>query len=139
MERLTKLNSSHKWRLLKSLHKKILESSFAEQVSEDEILCLAELEDKFESGQLVDLMCSVGEIIFVPYVYEKQSGIMSLIVEAIRIEDHTITIITDFETDDREFALSFDNGKFGLRTHNHYWFTDKEKAEARLKELQELK
>lgn len=97
---------------------------------------LAELEDKLESGQAVELKCKAGDMIFVPYVYEKQCGIMRLIVDIIQISNCGPLYCTEFETFDNVFAIKFNNGMFSPWSFNKIWFTDEARAKARLKELQ---
>lgn len=105
---------------LKSLHKKILESSLAEKVTEEEMLCLAKLEDKLESGQLVELPCKVGDTVFV-----LRNGAGS----PLRIEEDKI--------------IGFDILQNTIVAHGKYGhaysevFLTKLEVEARLKELQE--
>lgn len=86
-------------------------------------------------GEIVELPCKVGDIIYVPYVYRGVSDIMRLPVKEIRIIKHSIEFCTDFETDDEVFAIKFNNGSFLLGSFCNIWFTDKSEAEARLQEL----
>lgn len=97
---------------------------------------LAELEDKIESGKLLELPCKVGDMVYVPYVHKGVSGIMKLPVDEIQIAKYSIVFCTDFETDDIDFGIRFSNGLFLLDTYQDIWFIDKSQAEARLKELQ---
>ncbi len=84
---------------------------------------LAELEDKLESGQLVELPCKVGDLIYIVYLdddYEYKIAKTECIGFNIRRGD--IDIITDL--------CCYDPFRYGK-------FTTKEAADARLKELQE--
>ncbi len=96
---------------------------------------LAKLEDKIESGKLVEFPCKVGEFIYVPYIHKGVDGIMKLIVAEIQIAKFQIAYCTDFETDDEGFRFRFNNGIFSLATYQELWFTTKEAAEAKLAEL----
>lgn len=87
---------------------------------------LAELEDKIESGKMIELPCKVGERIY--YIDE-------YIAEFDKVEEYTvekIEIVKDqiriWFGDNIGYALAENFGK--------EVFTDKSQAEARLKELQ---
>lgn len=87
---------------------------------------LAELEDKIESGKMIELLCKVGERIY--YIDE-------YIAEFDRVDEYTvekIEIVKDqiriWFGDNIGYALAENFGK--------EVFTDKSQAEARLKELQ---
>ena len=86
-------------------------------------------------GEIGELPCKVGDIIFVPYVYKGVSDIMRLIVDEIQITKYSIVFCTEFDTDDEGFATMFSHGHFLLGNYGDIWFADKVQAEARLKEL----
>ncbi len=86
---------------------------------------LAELEDKLESGELLELPCKVGDTVYVVYKDEWEYSIYVATAIGFYIdEEHGIEIITDFQC--------YPCDRIGN-------FTTKEAAEARLKELQEQK
>lgn len=87
---------------------------------------LADLEDKIESGKMIELLCKVGERIYYTDEY---------IAEFDRVEEYTvekIEIVKDqiriWFGDNIGYALAENFGK--------EVFTDKSQAKARLKELQ---
>lgn len=84
----------------------------------------------------VELPCKVGDKIYVPWVWKGQNGIMTLTCTTITFAT-TINYIKcyDFETDDNDFSIMFENGTFQLAQYRHVWFTDKREAEQRLAEL----
>ena len=88
---------------------------------------LGELEDKIEAGTLVELPCKVGEI-----MYEVVEGvpIQEWKIESICFDRaHPTGVIWAERT--RDFA----RWKFWIEDCGTKWFTDKSKAEAKLKEL----
>ena len=98
----------------------------------------SELEDKLESGKLLELLADVGDTIYLPWVYDGNSGVARLpiieITKDIRNNDE-IYYHTDFETDCTEFAES---QNYGICLHSNFgkeWFTDEIQAKSRLKEL----
>lgn len=99
---------------------------------------LAELEDKLESGKLLELLADVGDTIYVPWVYDGKSGIAHLpifeITKDIRNKEE-IYYHTDFETDNMEFAESQNYGICLQSNFGKSWFIDEMQAKSRLKEL----
>ena len=87
---------------------------------------LCELEDKLESGQLVELPCKVGDTVWIlddPYFV---ADIFQMEVEDIKIGRSKIIVSGYHECEYQDFIGSF-------------VFKTKEQAEAKLKELQENK
>lgn len=107
---------------------------------------LAELEDKLESGQMVDLPCKVGDIFYIPKLKEFdytdrtiKSGALSYMVTNIGFsinkqkEQKTLVrlcLFVDGKTHDAQENLTFEE-------FSRTCYTEKSEAEARLKELEE--
>ena len=92
---------------------------------------LGELEEKIENGTLVELPCKVGDV-----MYEVIEGmpIQEWKIESICFDrTHPTGVIWAERT--RDFA----RWKFWIEDYGTKWFTDKSKAEAKLRELRELK
>ena len=96
---------------------------------------LAELEDKLESGQVKELICNVGEIV---YGIRESNALMPLdywvekfIVEFILIDkDENLYYVQRADNLGCRDVLSSEDFQYG-------WFLEENQAEARLKELQE--
>lgn len=101
----------------------------------DDSIRLNELEDKIESGWLLEFPCIVGDKIFVI----TRGGNHQIIEEHVehtcfRIDDNLITgWIETVDIKDKN------NNRYAVKYYNKWWFSDKEAAQARLKELQEGK
>lgn len=82
---------------------------------------LSELEDKLESGQMLELPCRVGDSIYTVYLDDdNEFKIAETQCIGFNIREGDIEIITGF--------CCYDTYRYGK-------FTDKAQAEARLKEL----
>lgn len=145
MERLT---SKH-WKEIKRhcFSKGIYFSNqFTEEESDEMIKRLCELEDKLESGQLVDLPCKVGDIFYIPKlrVFDytdrtTKSGVLSYMVTNIGFsinkqkEQKTLVrlcLFVDGKTHDAQENFTFEEFSGNC-------YTEKDQAEERLKELEE--
>lgn len=87
-------------------------------------------------GEIMELMCEVGDEIFVPWIWGDSDGIMNLTVTSITWRDNEIDYYcNNFETDDINFAKQFDLGNFHSVDYNSIWLTDQPEAERHLAEL----
>lgn len=106
---------------------RVMETKFeSKETMQKAVDRLADLEDKIESGKMIELLCKVGERIY--YIDE-------YIAEFDKVEEYTvekIEIVKDqiriWFGDNIGYALAENFGK--------EVFADKSQAEARLKELQ---
>lgn len=89
---------------------------------------LAELEDKLESGRLVELPCRAGDTIY--HIWRRVASIQlnEFVIRSIDISEYGITLICR-STDE------WDYGKYHISPSDEDVFFDKSKAEERLKEL----
>ena len=88
---------------------------------------LGELEDKLENGTLIELPCKVGdEIYYIPSFVSRPQVLLGTII-AIRIEKSGYGV---------QIQETPHNGYYNKTALGIDWFLTKEKAEARLKELQ---
>lgn len=113
-ERLTdkKWKEIEKHCYAKGLH---FSNHFTEEETDEMIKRLAELEDKIESGKLVELPCKIGDTLY---------GISApLHIEKAKLSEVCYEVVTK----DGHYLI----GHFGISL-----FTDKSQAEARLKELE---
>lgn len=92
---------------------------------------LAELEDKFESGQLIELPCKVGDTVYRWLYGSYDEWIVSKINTYKTQNEITYTIVAESEMCGTEY--------FELTDEGDTWFLTKTQAEAHLKELQESK
>ncbi len=101
------------------------------------IACLAELEDKLESGQLVELPCKVGDKL---YVIEKliNSGEWVLCNDFAN-EEYIVTNIYLNINKPPKFQITHLYGTAKLEDFGDTIFLTREAAEAKLKELREKK
>ena len=84
----------------------------------------------------VELKVRVGDTIYMPWIWNGNSGIAGLIVREIQIiGDEAKYYITSFTTDDLAFAAHYKFGKFEEYYFGNMVFTTPEAAEARLAEL----
>lgn len=96
---------------------------------------LAELEDKIENKNLIELPCKVGDMVYIPYKFRNKNGVLETIIEEIRIEEkHTLFWAKPLYTNNsiRVKYLGWKKSK----DFNKTWFLTKAGAEAKLKELQ---
>ncbi len=104
---------------------------FMNSQTDDMILRLAELEDKLESGELVELPCKVGDTVYFVYSRDQRMPFPIVVQKmGLKIIDGELKI---FVYDENEMG-----GRYG-DFRNWYIGKDKATAEARLKELQEQK
>ena len=84
----------------------------------------------------VELKVKVGDTIYMPWIWNGNSGIAGLIVREIQtVGDGVTYYITSFTTDDLSFAAHYKFGKFEEYYFGNMVFTTPEAATVRLKEL----
>ena len=84
----------------------------------------------------IELKVKVGDTIYMPWIWNGNSGIAGLIVREIQIVGDGVTYyITSFTTDDLAFAAHYKFGKFEEYYFGNMVFTTPEAATVRLKEL----
>lgn len=96
---------------------------------------LAELEDKLESGKLLELLADVGDTIYVPWVYDGNSGIARLPIIEIRKDKKDVYYHAEYDPDVAEVDELYNYGICTQSTFGAFWFTDKALAQVRLEEL----
>lgn len=118
-----------------------------DNVDVDALYCrLAELENKIEGGQLVELPCKVGDTVFVivPFCHNckdykgehcycknrSKKKIVKMTVHSIRYDKNGYVLTEDMANSMGSLSLYCYQKYFGER-----WFFDNKQAEARLKEL----
>lgn len=97
---------------------------------------LTELEDKLESGTLIELPCKVGDKVYIPYKFRNKNGVFETIIEEIRIEEKHILFWAKPLYTNNSVRVRYLGWKKS-KDFNKTWFLTKAEAEARLKELQE--
>lgn len=105
-------------------------NQFTEEQTDEMIKRLAELEDKIESGKMLELPCKVGDNIYFVRVTLKPYIVETYIDEICFKKDYILVHCAESGR-----YLRFDND---WNLIENYWnvYLDKSKAEARLKELQ---
>lgn len=94
----------------------------------------AELRARLDKA--VELKVKVGDTIYMPWIWNGNSGIAGLIVREIQtVGDGVTYYITSFTTDDLAFAAHYKFGKFEEYYFGNMVFTTREAAEARLAEM----
>ena len=94
----------------------------------------ATLRERLEKA--VELKVKVGDTIYMPWIWNGNSGIAGLIVREIQIiGDGAKYYITSFTTDDLAFAAHYKFGKFEEYYFGKMVFTTPEAAKAYLAEL----
>lgn len=84
----------------------------------------------------VELKVKVGDTIYMPWIWNGNSGIAGLIVREIQtVGDGVTYYITSFTTDDLAFAAHYKFGKFEEYYFGNMVFTTPEAATIRLEEL----
>ena len=87
-------------------------------------------------SKAVELKVKVGDTIYMPWIWNGNSGIAGLIVREIQIiGDEAKYYITSFTTDDLAFATHYKFGKFEEYYFGKMVFTTPEDAKAYLAEL----
>ena len=113
---------------------------FADEMWEaaEEIITLrkenAALRERLEKA--VELPCKVGDKVYIPWVWDNQSGIMEAPVITIRLYPYIRKYEIRLETDSLNFAQKYHYGNFNDKDFGTLIFTTREAAEARLKDLQ---
>ena len=103
--------------------------TYAELLAEN-----AALRERLEKA--VELKAKVGDTIYMPWIWNGNSGIAGIIVREIQIGgDGAKYYITSFTTDDLAFAARYKFGKFEEYYFGKMVFTTPEAAEVRLSEL----
>lgn len=101
-----------------------------------EKLCAENAELKAMLEKAVELKAKVGDTIYMPWIWNGNSGIVGIIVREIQIAgDGDKYYITSFTTNDLAFAAHYKFGKFQEDYFGKMVFTTREAAEARLAEL----
>lgn len=88
-------------------------------------------------GELVELLCKVGDAVYIPWTFDGVSGVAKGCIKRIELSDSGISYCTDLSDncDEPYFLLKYNNGVFNEGTFNRTWFLDVEQAEQKLKEL----
>ena len=132
-ERLTKRNANGEVETVKRPKSSYIQEVYEEwdEINRELKLRLAKLEDKIEAGTLVELPCKVGEI-----MYE--------VIDGIPIQEGKIESICFDRAYPKgviwaERTRDFARWKFWIEDYGTKWFIDKSKAEAKLRELEEIR
>lgn len=114
---------------------------FATEISEikkeEERLKSENTELKARLKNVVELKARIGDILYMPWVYDGVYDVAKLKICAIFIEGNTITYLTDL-TDDlgkRGFCRRYKYGNFEAKDFGTLVFGDRAEAEARLAKL----
>lgn len=83
----------------------------------------------------VELKAKVGDVIYMPWVYDRNDGIATLQIIGSDFHNDEIIYITDFESDSAYYRKKYKHGIFSDSDFNSIVFTDRAKAEFRLAEL----
>lgn len=84
----------------------------------------------------VELPCKVGDKVYIPWVWDNQSGIMEAPVVVIRLYSYTRKYEISLETDSLSFAQKYHYGNFNDNDFGTLVYSTPEAAKVRLKELQ---
>lgn len=94
-----------------------------------------EINQKIESGLLVELPCMVGDTVYMPWTYDGVSAVAEIIV--IDIDMNAKVVVTNLESDDNSYLMEYNYGVFGYKKFGKTVFLTKAEAEARLKEIRD--
>ena len=83
-----------------------------------------------------ELPCKVGDTLYMPWVYDGTYDIATLEIVNIELTDNEITYITDLASDNEGYLAKYNYGNFSNGDFDYIVFTDYDKAEIKLKELQ---
>ena len=84
----------------------------------------------------IELKAEVGDKLYMPWVYDGTYDIATLEIVNIELTDNEITYITDLASDIEGYLVKYNYGNFSNGDFDYIVFTDRDKAEAKLKELQ---
>ena len=84
----------------------------------------------------VELPVKVGQTVYLPWSFDGAKSIAYLTVTHIVFDMKKSYVITDFSTDDVEYYEKYKGGKFELKDFDEIIFTNKAKAEEKLKKLE---
>lgn len=87
----------------------------------------------------VELKAKAGDVLYMPWVYDGESGIAKLHICLIIMDSETITYAADFIADlgdaEKGFMKKYKHGQFTKKDFGKIIFTDYTEAEARLAKL----
>ena len=92
----------------------------------------AELKKRLENA--VELKAQVGDIIYMPWEYDGESDVATLKIEKIEWRDREFAYITDLTSDIYSYLAKYNYGIFYAIDFDYKVYTDRTKAEAKLKE-----
>lgn len=82
----------------------------------------------------IELPCKVGDTLYMPWVYDGTYDIATLEIVNIELTYNEITYITDLASDNEGYLAKYNYGNFSNGDFDYIVFTDRTKAEAKLKE-----
>lgn len=105
---------------------KIRELGFEARITEPGI---EQLEKKIEDGYLVELPCRVGDTVYMPWVYGGESDVAILTVTHVIIDKIHSYIRTNLKSDNKEFLLKYNFGRFDFKDFGKRVFRSQKEAE----------
>lgn len=103
----------------------------------DYILCKSNIEalaDYLLANGVIVPPCNVGDLLYMPWEYDGNSGVALLSVTYMVIDKDELRIMTDFSTDDDVYYDLYFGGKFVPSDFGKTVFLSREEAEQKLKE-----
>ena len=97
----------------------------------------AELKSRLEKA--VELKAKVDDILYMPWVYDGNNGIATLLIIGLNFYKGEFIYITNLESDSPYYLEKYKYGIFRNKDFNSIVFTNRTEAEKRLTELQEEK
>lgn len=93
----------------------------------------AELKARLENA--VELKAKVGDTIYLPWIYDGNFDIASLLITGIYFKNDEFQYITNLKSDSAIYLAKYEYGIFRNQDFDNIVFTDRIAAEARLAEL----
>lgn len=90
--------------------------------------------DFADKAEWVHLPCKAGDTIFLPWEWNGEKGIALITVLRMVLTEDESYIETDFDSDDYDYFMKYNCGRFRFEDFEKIVFTTKEEAEKELAE-----
>lgn len=88
-------------------------------------------------GEWLHLPCKAGDTIFLPWEWNRENGIARITVLRVVLTEDESYIETDFDSDDYDYFMKYNCGRFRFEDFEKIVFTTKEEAEKELAKRKE--
>lgn len=95
---------------------------------------LTEIKEMLESERIVEPPCKVGDMVYMPWLWNDTKGIAFLEVTRIILDGNKPYVETDFDTDDDDYSEAYNGGKFYFDDFGETVFLTIFQAKQKLKE-----